>query len=71
MTTFTDRWTCQRDSGLYIKDCYCSDCENVKEEYRELHLAKASAFLSNRPDSERDAWMAGIQAQIKRYEEKL
>lgn len=71
MTTLTDcARTCDR-SGLYRRHCDCGECEETREEYRELHLAKANVFLSERGEREKEIALAGIVAQIRRYEAVL
>lgn len=62
--------TCDR-SGLQRRDCYCEECEEIREEYRELHLAKANVLLANRDEREKESALVGIEQQIRRYEVML
>jgi hypothetical protein len=63
--------TCGRDSGLFIRDCQCPDCDSIREEFDALHLAKARVWRSNRSDEEKDATLRGIEAHIERYKQWL
>jgi len=71
VTTFTDRRACEHDTGLLARHCWCSACSDLREEFYELHRAKAEAYLSDRPDDEKEARMAAIEEHIQRYGEWL
>lgn len=71
MTTLTEKKVCERGSGLLAKHCECSCCEELVAEFRELHLAKANAYLSDRPEDEKERRMLAIEGQIERYREWL
>jgi uncharacterized C2H2 Zn-finger protein len=71
VTTITEHKVCERDSGLFVRDCECPTCEEIRDEFRELHAAKANVYLSNRPEDEKDRRMLAIEGQIERHKEWL
>ena len=71
MTTITEKKVCERGSGLFTRDCECWACEEIRDEFRELHTMKAGVYLSNRPEDEKERRMLAIEGQIERYKEWL
>jgi len=69
MTTFTEPKTCERGSGLFVRDCDCNGCEDIRAEFIELHVDLAKAYLTNRSPYERMAHEASIRNQIERFKE--
>ena len=72
MTTITGgQKVCERDTGLLIRHCECSVCTEIRDEFRELHMAKANVYLSNRDEREKEMRMEAIERAIERYEQWL
>ena len=71
MTTISEKKVCERGSGLLAKHCECSCCSDLREELRDLYLAKYQAYLSDRPEDEKERRMLAIEGQIERYKEWL
>jgi len=67
MTTITDKRACENDSGLLTRDCDCFDCTQLREDFIQLHIRKAEAYLSNRSEEEREGLVQSIEASIRRY----
>jgi hypothetical protein len=72
LTTLTEgQRTCERDSGILKRDCYCAACEDLQQEWYELHRDLASAQLSAGPEEAKEARMLAICKEIERYRQWL
>ena len=52
------------DTGYLVRECFCSQCSEIRDEIAQLHYAKTRLLLSDAQWSE----VRGVDARLKRLE---
>ena len=59
------------DTGYFVRECFCSQCSEIRDEISELHAAKARVWLFDEDDRAKDNRLWEIDARLKRLERRV